>query len=106
MSCRAMARFICLSFAWSYAIVATAQKLEWPERRCATLTWPDGRETKIRTYKQNEEFVEACAKAPGKCKLGGKPFESGTDAAGKADSRRLADATVECVLGPLPVEKK
>ena len=97
----------CLFLTLAFCIVETAaQTVEWPERRCATLTWPDGRETKIQTYKQNEEFVEACAKAPGKCKLDGKPFSPGNDAAGRAEHRRFADATVHCILGPLPVEKK
>jgi hypothetical protein len=75
---------------------AADQKPAPPESRCAVLTWPDGRQTKIGGFDENVRFLEACEKTPGKCKLDNVPFPA-KDPKGRSAARVLADAATECI---------
>ena len=78
------------------AIANDSDSNETTVNNCAELTWPDGHKTIIGSYRENEAFYVACREQPGLCMINESPYPSSDrDAA-------LAEAGVECVLGPDP----
>jgi hypothetical protein len=96
--------FLMLTVATCTSVFAESQGLVWPERHCATLSWPDGRETRIGKYAEQERFAIACEKPTSKCAMDGKPFPSKRPD-DSSDYSALGQAFVNCTLGPSPVER-
>lgn len=84
-----LALILCINHA-----VADSTTSETPSDHCATLTWPDGHQSRVDDFVEAPHFADTCA-LKGGCKIDGHEFSSITQL-----KNALSTATMKCLFPP------